>query len=128
MCHAAAHAVAADFSGTRGGPPFADDEGDFCYVKDCAAGFQLIQMAETLPHRVYNVGAGVPRTHQELADAVHAASPRTAIRLEPGRSPRARVKPYLDITRVQQDVGYTPEWPIERAIPDYIEWLRHNPT
>jgi UDP-glucose 4-epimerase len=127
VCHAAAHDAAADFSGTRGGPPFAEDEGDFCYVKDCAAGFQLIQMAETLHHRVYNIGAGASRTHQELADAVHAVAPRTPIDLQPGRSPRARVKSHLDIKRAHDDVGYTPEWPIERAVPDYITWLRANP-
>src|SRR5437764_498864 len=38
ICHAAAKGVPADFSGSRTGVPFADDESDFCYVKDCALG------------------------------------------------------------------------------------------
>jgi nucleoside-diphosphate-sugar epimerase len=33
----------------------------------------------------------------------------------------------MDIARLQQDVGYQPEWPLDRAIPDYIAWRCHNP-
>src|SRR5438093_6038676 len=52
MCHAAAKGVPADFSGTRGGAPFEEDESDFCYVKDCAHGIQLLMSADKLPTRI----------------------------------------------------------------------------
>lgn len=128
MCHAAAHGIPADFSGSRGGVPFEDDQGDFCYVKDCAAGLQLLQMAESLPHRVYNIAAGVGRTYGEFASAVRQVVPAAEIKLQPGRSPRAKPQPYLDCSRAAQDIGYRPEFPIERAAADYIDWLRKNPV
>jgi len=127
MCHAASKGVDADFAGARGGVPFGEDQSDFCYVKDCAQGLQRLQMAEKLPTRIYNVAAGVARSNQDVANAVQKVVPNVEIKLQPGRSPRYRPNQYLDITRAHDDVGYAPEYPIERAVEDYIGWLRKNP-
>jgi UDP-glucose 4-epimerase len=126
MAHAAAKGVAADFAGARGGVPFAEDQSDFCYVKDAAQGLQLLQMADKLPNRIYNVAAGVARTNQDVADAVQKVVPNVEIKLQPGRGPRFRPNQYLDITRAHEDVGYAPEYPLERAAEDYVGWLRKN--
>src|SRR6266487_3149830 len=67
LCHAAVHGRAPDYSGARGGVPFEEDANDLCYVKDCAKGIQLLQMAETLPHRVYNIGGGAAVSNRALA-------------------------------------------------------------
>jgi len=128
LCHAAVRGVPAEFTGARGGVPYEDEEGDFCYVKDCAAGLALLQMADTLPHRIFNIAAGVSRTNRELADAVKKVVPDAQITLQRGRGPRARPRPYLDITRATQDIGYKPEYDLERGVADYIAWLRTNPT
>jgi UDP-glucose 4-epimerase len=128
MCHAAAKGVAADFSGTRGGAPFEEDDSDFCYVKDCAQGIQLLMSADKLPNRIYNVAAGVARSNSELASAVQKIVPNTEINLQAGRGPRYKPNQYLETTRAHEDVGYTPEYPIERAVEDYIGWLRTNPV
>ena len=128
MCHAAVKGIPADFSGARGGVPFAEDQSDFCYVKDCAHGLQLLMSAEKLPNRIYNVAAGVARSNQELADAVRKVVPTAEINLQPGKGPRYKPNQYLDISRANQDVGYSQEYPIERAVEDYIGWLRKNPV
>ncbi|MPZ15471.1 MAG: NAD-dependent epimerase/dehydratase family protein [Chloroflexi bacterium] len=107
---------------------FEDDASDMCYVKDCAMGLQMIQMADHLPHRVYNIGAGVGRSNRELVHAVQQVVPTAEVSLQPGHSPRARPDSYEDITRATADVGYKPEWPIERAVGDYIGWLRDHPV
>lgn len=127
MCHAAARGVPADFKGSRGGVPFEDDDGDFCYVKDCAAGIQLLQTAPTLGHHVYNIGGGEARTNGELAAAVKKAAPGAVIELQPGRGPRGKPKPYLDITQAAHEVGYKPAFTLETAVADYIAWLRDHP-
>jgi UDP-glucose 4-epimerase len=127
MCHAAAKGVAADFAGARGGVPFAEDESDFCYVKDCAQGIERLMGAEKLANRIYNVAAGVARSNQDVADAVRKVVPNAEIKLQPGRGPRYRPNQYLDITRAHNDVGYTPEYSVERAVEDYIGWLRNHP-
>jgi hypothetical protein len=33
---------------------------------------------------------------------------------------------HLRIGIVRQHVGYQSEWMLDRPIPDYIKWLRHN--
>ena len=32
----------------------------------------------------------------------------------------------MDIGRIRQDVGYAPKFPLERAVPDYMDWLRDH--
>lgn len=127
VCHAAARGVPADFTGARGGAPYADDEGDFCYVKDCALGLFLLQTAATLPHRVYNIGGGGPRTNRDLMEAARKVAPNVQVALQAGRSPRAKPRPYVDITRASQDVGYAPQFDLERSVADYVGWLRDHP-
>ncbi|MEV4324928.1 hypothetical protein AB0J37_22055, partial [Microbispora rosea] len=53
------------------------------------------------------------------------AVPGAAPALLPGRSPAApAVDPCLDISRLRQDTGYAPEWDLDRAVTDYVGWLR----
>jgi len=127
VCHAAAKGVAADFSGSRGGVPFADDFGDFCYVKDCALGLFLLQTAPNLPNRVYNIASGKAETYGDLVAAAKKAVPTLEATLQPGRGPRAKPDAYLDITRATQDVGYKPEYTLESSVAEYIGWLKQNP-
>jgi UDP-glucose 4-epimerase len=127
LCHAAIKGVQPELAGRYGASPRADDSQDFCYVKDCAAGIQLVHMSDRLQHPVYNIGAGCASSYGQLAAAVNAAVPSAHLELQPGRSPNARPDPYLDLSRTQADAGYQPEWPLEAAVADYISWLRTNP-
>ena len=128
FCHAAVKGVAADYSGARGGAPFADDAGDFCYVKDCAAGIYQVHTAEKLPNRIYNIAAGEGKTNQQLADAVKTVVPTAELPLQPGGGPRSRPDSWLDTTRAREDVGYKPAFTLEQAVADYIGWLRNHPV
>jgi UDP-glucose 4-epimerase len=127
LCHAAVQGHPPDYSGARGGVPFEEDAADICYVKDCARGIQLLHMAEKLPRRVYNIGGGRAVSNRELAEAVCAAVPDAQLPLEQGRGPRARENNWMDLRWIAEDVGYQPAFDIERAVADYIAWLRENP-
>jgi UDP-glucose 4-epimerase len=127
LCHAAVKGVEPDYSPARGGVPFADDEGDLCYVKDCAQGVQLVQMAPKLRHRIYNIGAGRPVANSALVKAVKTVAPAANPSLQAGRGPRAKSNPYMETARVSEELGFKPEYDIERGIADYIGWLRKNP-
>jgi UDP-glucose 4-epimerase len=48
---------------------------DMCYVKDAARAIALLQVAETLHHRVYNVASGRPTKNQDLVDAIKKLIP-----------------------------------------------------
>jgi len=105
---------------------YADDGTDYCYVKDCADAIVALQTAASLPNRVYNIGAGRVTTHGEVADAINAALPGAKLSMKPGSAGRSRPNAYLDITRIKQDIGWQPQWPLERAIGDYMAWLKDN--
>ncbi len=126
ILHAAAKGVAADFSGARGGAPHqADDTGAF-YVKDCAAAIQLVQMADQLSQRIFNISGEKPITYGEFVDVVKKVVPNAEINLPAGRGPRYRPNAYLDISRLKQEVGYQPQYTMERAVGEYIDWLQQH--
>jgi UDP-glucose 4-epimerase len=127
LCHAAVAGREPDYSSAPGGVPFASDEGDFCYVRDCAKGIQLVAMAPALHHRVYNVGGGVAITNADVAGAVAKVVPGFQSNLREGKSPQARSNPVMELQHIHEDTGYEPDFGIDSAIADYIDWLRSNP-
>lgn len=127
MCHAAAKGVPADFKGSRGGVPYEEDEAGAFYVRDCAVAVQLLQMTDKLSHRIYNISSDGPIKYREFAAAVKKAAPSAQINLQPGHSPRRRPNTYMDVARIKEDVGYRPQYDLERGVAEYIDWLRKNP-
>jgi UDP-glucose 4-epimerase len=105
------------------GNEFEDDGNDMCYVKDCAQGLSKLMTADSLPNKIYNVGAGRETKNKELVAAIKAIIPNADLPLKEGSSAN-RVNAYGDITRACQDVGYEPQFPIDKAIADYVGWLR----
>jgi UDP-glucose 4-epimerase len=124
LVHAAARGIAADLSRLRD-TPYADDGVDLCYVKDCAWAIALLVTAETLSHRIYNVGDGRPTTNRDVVAAIKAVLHRApTAELRPGRNPAGPGHDtYLDITRLREDTGYRPAYGLERGVRDYLEWL-----
>jgi UDP-glucose 4-epimerase len=127
IIHAAAKGVRADFAGARGGPPHQEDDTGAFYVKDCAAAIQLLQMADKLSQRIFNISSEAPMKYHEFVEAVKKVVPSAQIDLPPGHGPRNRPNAYLDITRLKQEVSYQPQYTIERAVEEYIDWLRKHP-
>jgi UDP-glucose 4-epimerase len=105
-------------------PAYAEDGTDLCYVKDCGRAIALLMLAQRLNHRVYNVSSGRLVRYGEVVDAINAAVPDADISLPAGRNPDRPPDTYLDTTRLRADTGFQPEYDVERAVPDYVEWLR----
>ena len=104
---------------------YADDASDLCYVKDCGRAIALLMLADRLSHRIYNVSTGRLVRYGEVVAAINVAVPGANIALPEGRDP-ARPHNYLDITRLREDTGFQPEYDVERAVPDYVDWLRSH--
>ena len=84
-------------------------------------------VTERLNHRIYNVSSGRLVGYGEVVDAINAAVPGADLALPEGRNPDRPPDNYLDITRLQADTGFQPEYDVERAVPDYADWLgRHD--
>ncbi|MFI6736422.1 NAD-dependent epimerase/dehydratase family protein [Nonomuraea sp. NPDC050451] len=122
LVHAAAHGVEPDLSALRAGA-YAEDGIDLCYVKDCGRALALLQLADRLAHRTYNVASGRATTNGEVAAAIRKLVPDARVGLPEGRDPAAR-DTWLDITRLREDTGYEPAYDTERAVADYLAWLR----
>lgn len=120
LVHAAARGTAPDLSHLVG-PAQAEDGLDLNYVKDTGRAIALLQLADRLNHRTYNVGSGRATTNAQLADAIRKVVPDARVDLPAGGSAQHLV---LDISRLTQDTGYRPEYDTERAAADYIGWLR----
>jgi UDP-glucose 4-epimerase len=120
LIHAAAHDRAPDLSGVSG-RMHAEDSLDLCYVKDTGRAIALLQLADQLNHRTYNVASGHATTNAEVAAAIRQVVPDAQVDLPSGGETR---QAWLDITRLREDTGYEPAWDTERAAADYIAWLR----
>jgi UDP-glucose 4-epimerase len=90
-------------------------------VKDTGRAIALLQLADRLDHRTYNVASGRATTNAEVIAAIKKVVPDAPIELPTGG---AGHRNHLDITRIQQDTGYRPAYDTERAAADYIAWLR----
>jgi UDP-glucose 4-epimerase len=117
---AAARGTEPDLSGVAGYKNLQDGL-DLLYVKDTGRAIALLQLAETLNHRTYNVASGRFTTNAEVLAAIRATVPQFSHQLPEGSSGPAR---WLDISRLTADTGFTPDWDTERAAADYISWFR----
>ena len=102
---------------------YADDAADLCYVKDCGRAIALLMVADRLDHRVYNVSGGRLVRFGEVVAAINALVPGADITLPAGRNPDRPPDDHLDTTRLQVDTGFRPEYDVERAVADYVDWL-----
>jgi UDP-glucose 4-epimerase len=105
-------------------PAYAEDASDLCYVKDCGRAIALLMLAERLNHGTYNVSTGRLVRYSEVVAAINAVVPGANITLPEGRNPDRPQDNYLDTTRLRADTGFRPEYDVERAVPDYVDWLR----
>lgn len=103
-----------------------DDTTDLCFVKDCGRAIALLVLADRLGHRTYNVSSGRPARFGDVADAINALLPGAGINLPSGRTPGRPPGGHLDITRLQADTGFRPDYDVERSVADYAGWLRSH--
>jgi len=119
--------VSAVLRGERLRPLHADDGGDCCYAPDAGQAIALLITAKTLRYTTYNVSSGRMFTNRDLADALQAIIPGLQLDLLPGRQNGPGADPYLDITRLTQDTGFTPAFDSAAAVAEYVAWRADNP-
>jgi UDP-glucose 4-epimerase len=119
LVRAAARGTAPELSGMVQ-PPRAGDGLDLSYVKDTGRAIALLQQADTLNHRTYNVASGHSTSNAEVIAAIRKLVPDARVDLPDGGA----MSPSLDIGRLQHDTGFRPEWDTDRATEDYLRWLR----
>lgn len=118
----------------------ADTRFELSYVKDIARGIiKAIYLPERPPSHVYNLSYGQNVRLGAAVEALREVFP--ALRIEMGAGLldgvvaaggqrdlvyRSLQRPPQDISRARAELGYVPVWPVERAIPDYVRWLKEQ--
>ena len=98
-----------------------------CYVKDCARAIALLQVRAPAEARTYNIASGTVLTNQDVAAAIARLVLGARTELPEGRSPAGSGQGIcLDISRLRDDTGYQPGYDTDRAVADYIAWLREG--
>ena len=102
---------------------------DWIYIDDVAEAFARLVEATELRHTMYNLGLGESVSVRQVMDNIRLAWPHIEVSVMPNWRPNPnlagdRLRPPLAMTRLAEDVGFRPEFSIERGIARYAAWLR----
>jgi UDP-glucose 4-epimerase len=104
-----------------------DQKDDMIYNKDVAHGIYLACTVPKLRYDAYNIGTGVGFTLKDAADEVKRLIPEADIQIGPGLhylGGPAHYYSVYDITRAREDLGFSPQFSLGKAIEDYLETLK----
>ena len=99
---------------------------DYSYVRDTASAICTVLDAPSLSYDVYNISPGgwislndVVSALQELRPSVRVEheSGKKFSNLDPDASPVS-----LDVSRLREDVGFTPSFDLMAGLRDYLDW------
>ena len=96
---------------------------EYVYAKDVALALHLACKAQNLQQRIYNAGTGIISTPADIAQALGELVPRLDVRVVGETEKDGRELP-LDLSRSQAELGYSPQFPLRRALQDYMEELK----
>ena len=99
---------------------------DFTYVDDIAAGFHLASTHPGAGNETFNMTYGTARTVSELANIIRLSVPGLQISDEDIDDSDRPTRGSLTIDKARRLLGYAPKWPLERAIPVYLDHLTRN--
>ena len=103
----------------------ADQRNDFIYYGDIARGVAAAIDCETLTYPMYQFGSGTTTSLHEIANILTETTD-CDLQVTGGLNFRGDDRPsycQLDISRAQSDLGYEPAYPVDVAIPDFLERL-----
>ena len=103
--------------GKPGIVPHGDATINWLYVEDAARVAVMASKKATTETRAFNIDGDI-RSVAEAADCIRKLIPGADIKLLPGHVLFAMK---LDTTRIREEIGYHPQWPIERAMKKIID-------
>ncbi|MFC7519814.1 NAD-dependent epimerase/dehydratase family protein [Xanthomonas populi] len=100
---------------------------DFTFVDDIVAGVLGAldtPSGEPVPHRVFNLGNHTPVELEHFIDVIAQAAGRAAEKRYRPMQPGDMVRTMADTQRAQAAFGFDPATPVERGLPQVVEWCR----
>jgi nucleoside-diphosphate-sugar epimerase len=96
---------------------------DYLYVRDTAAAVHRLATASILRHGVYNLSAGIAVTCEEIIAALRQAVPTLRTRQVDTPAVNLLGRPLAN-ARLTADTGWRPHYDLQRALAEYVAWLR----
>jgi UDP-glucuronate 4-epimerase len=117
---------------TLNGEPVCEASGgdfmaNFTYVDDAAEGLLRLYDAELLGHSLYQLSTGEHYTVNDIMRSIRALIPGAELSIGPGAGAYASLTPMrgsFSIRRLQEDTAFVPQFPIDKGIAKYVDWLR----
>lgn len=100
---------------------------EILYGKDAAKGTVLAALKDKFTETLFHIGNGDTLTGDDIANAVRKVYPGARIELLKANNPMPYPESRLasDFSRAKQQLGYEPEYTIERAVADYGATLKN---
>ena len=93
------------------------------YAKDVALALDLACKVKEPKQRIYNAGSGVVAGAADLARIARELAPKLEIKVVGDGSEDSSKQFPLDLSRSQAELGYSPQFPLKKALQDYMEEL-----
>jgi nucleoside-diphosphate-sugar epimerase len=99
---------------------------ELLYGKDAAKGAVLACLKENLKHNIFHIGSGEMATGEEIVRALKRHFPKAVITLVKGEKPMPYPEERIphDQSRSREQLGYEPDYLLEKALGDYAETLK----
>ena len=112
------------------GEPFVMETGGdhgfhFVHVRDVARAAILAAGSTQRERSVFNITGGSQVTLSQAGEMIGELIPGARIEIGSGYWHLDRQGPW-DISAAARDLGYKPEYPLERGLPEYVAWLREH--
>ncbi|HAT36657.1 MAG TPA: hypothetical protein DCS82_13165 [Rhodospirillaceae bacterium] len=119
------------------GEPYEMTEGgdykrDFTYGADAALGLLLAYGKEDPAYNEYNISVGKLISVAEVGDALNRIVPGADLTVGSGAfeshvALSGSLRGELDITRAREDLGFKPEYDLDKGLSAYTDYLRAHP-
>src|SRR3990170_7988562 len=96
---------------------------EYVYAKDVALALDLACKVKEPKQRIYNAGSGVVAGAADLARIARELAPKLEIKVVGDGSEDSSKQFPLDLSRSQSELGYSPQFPMKKALQDYMEEL-----
>lgn len=99
---------------------------DWLHVKDHCRAIELV-MSEGEKGEVYNIGGNNEKTNLEITEAIleSLGKPKSLIKFVKDRPGHDR-RYAIDSSKIQQELGWEPEYTFEEGIRETIQWYKDN--
>jgi UDP-glucose 4-epimerase len=107
---------------------FAEEKGDWLYVRDAVKALLLLLASDSAPQVAYNIMGGL-YTVREAMQVAKRIAPEAQITFRPGARPSDNPYPLsYDDSAARRDLGWAPDYTLEAGIREHIAIVRGTAT